>query len=521
MAYQTMFASGSNYRRAGYKKPAPAPVERKRLSNPSEYQTAVFEAIKEMGQRVLFNFRNGVKEVVGLHIEAKAGCSKTTTMVEKDYFLPIEIRNDSVQVAFNSVSAAELKDRVAPGVEAKTLHSLGRAALVKVFPNLARTDINHSKYDGYIRAELGSEAETQEARQGLKSIVDKARDCCFYAAGDMQPLIDRFDIETGHLSEDEFLRLAEKVLVAGLNDTSSIDFGDMISIPLYQNLTMRKYSAISVDEAQDLCPSQHELLKRSIKPGGLFCSVGDKNQAIYLFRSADPESIDRLCALFSSKTFLLPRTYRCGKAIVRSAQEIVPEIEYGEDQHEGEVIELPIEKLLETVKVGDVIISRINAPLIRYCFQLIRMGIPANIRGRDVGDGLKSLVKKSKAKTVNDLLDWVNRWCETETERRTKQKKSSTYVQDQAACLNTLCEGLYEVSDVISAIDNMFSDKSTQGIVLLTSIHKSKGLEWNRVFLLESTCMLPSGNEQEEKNLVYVGRTRARNSLYKVIGREK
>ena len=217
-------------------KPASAPVERKRIANPSEYQVAIFSAIREAGEKVLHNFRNGIREVVGLHIEAKAGTGKTTTSVEKDYYLPAEIRNDSIQVAFNAAIAAELKERVASGVEAKTLHSLGRAALMAAFPNLARVQVDYNKYSGYVSAELGHETETQEARQGLVSLLDKARDCCAYTAADMKPLLGRFDIQTGHLTENEFLSLAEKILRFGLNDTRRYDFSDMIFFLLLLNV---------------------------------------------------------------------------------------------------------------------------------------------------------------------------------------------------------------------------------------------------------------------------------------------
>lgn len=491
-----------------------------RLTNPSNYQKIIFSAVEEAGKQALINLLSCNEKIIALHVDALAGTGKTTTSVEKDYYLPIELRNDSVQVAFNSDIAGTLRNRVANGVEAKTLHALGRTALVKAFPDLNNPrSLDSRKYLGYIRAAIGDESETQETREGLATIIDRARDCMAWTAIEMVELLDRFDIQTGNLSEGEFLAIAEKVLKAGLIDTMRMDYGDMIAMPLYHNLTFRQYSAISVDEAQDLCPSQHELIRRSLKPGGLLVSVGDENQAIYMWRGADPDSINRMVNQFGSTRYTLPCTYRCGRAIVASAQEIVPALECPEQTHQGEVIDLPIEKMLETIKPGDALLSRLNAPLVKFCFAMIRAGIPANIQGRDVADNLIGMIKRSKTSTVDQLLDWIEQWREIEIARRTKQKRSTTSIEDQAECLITLCEGCLEIKEVISRIEEMFPKDMPEKVVLCSSTHRAKGKEWKRVFVLEDTFMLKNGNPKEERNLIYVARTRAMQTLFKVHGR--
>ena len=68
------------------------------------------------------------------------------------------------------------------------------------------------------------------------------------------------------------------------------------------------------------------------------------------------------------------------------------------------------------------------------------------------------------------------------------------------------------MNEVASNIDAMFYEKDDTNRIMLSSIHKAKGLERNRVFLLNKTCK-PEVN-QEEKNIYYVGITRAKNSLF-------
>lgn len=514
------------YQRRSYKpRKVAVPVSsspKPRIANPSEYQLAIFNAVQAAGVQVLTNFRLGLKTVIGIHVDALAGCGKTSVAVEKDYYLPIELRNDSISVAFNSDISKVLTERVAFGVEAKTIHALGRAALVKAFPRLnSYTATDTRKYDGYIRAELGSDRKSMVARENLGKMIDRARDYMAWTATDMDSLFDQYEMESGHLSRADFLKIAEKVLVAGLRDTNRMDFGDMIAMPIYHDLALRRYSVVSVDEYQDLCPSQHELLDRSIKPGGLMFTCGDENQAIYMWRGADSDSIGVGVARYNSTRFPLPRTYRCARKIVESAQEYVPGLEYADGAIEGDVQDVAIDELVELCDPGDVILSRLNAPMLKICFALIRVGIPANIMGRDVAENLKFMIKRSGATTVDGLLEWVETWRESEVDRRKKSRKPIEPVNDTAECMSTLCEGRYTIDDVLNTIDNLFPNPKNmpERIVLLSTTHRAKGKEWKRVFMLVDTYFLKCGNPREEKNLAYVARTRAMTSLFKVHGK--
>ncbi len=179
-----------------------------------------------------------------------------------------------------------------------------------------------------------------------------------------------------------------------------------------------------------------------------------------------------------------------------------------------------IEDLLQEITRGDALISRINAPLVKWCFAMIRAGIPANILGRDVGENLIGLVNRSKSSSVDELVSWIWNWKETEIERRIAQKRPTTWIEDASECILTLAEGLFSIRDVVANINRMFSDKSEQGIVTCSTTHKAKGKEWGNVFMLEGTFFLKNSKDQdEEKNLAYVAETRAKNTLIKVVGR--
>jgi len=65
-------------------------------------------------------------------------------------------------------------------------------------------------------------------------------------------------------------------------------------------------------------------------------------------------------------------------------------------------------------------------------------------------------------------------------------------------------------------LDNIFGDKTDKSMITLSSIHKSKGLEWHNVFLI-NTGISPYAKLDweigQEYNLLYVAITRAQKTL--------
>jgi superfamily I DNA/RNA helicase len=67
-------------------------------------------------------------------------------------------------------------------------------------------------------------------------------------------------------------------------------------------------------------------------------------------------------------------------------------------------------------------------------------------------------------------------------------------------------------------VDSLFGDNVT-GLLVLSTIHKAKGREWERVFWLDRIGTCPSKwarqawQQDQEKNLMYVAATRAKSEL--------
>jgi superfamily I DNA/RNA helicase len=324
----------------------------------------------------------------------------------------------------------------------------------------------------------------------------------------------------GELTESDERRVRSKAIALSLEalrlsreDQTTIDFDDMIWFPNIFDVRCTKYARIFVDETQDLNAAQVKLALKACELGGRICAVGDPAQAIYGFRGADSMAIKKLTAKLNAKTLPLSITYRCARAIVALAREYVPDFEAAPDAPTGSVTETTDAIMLRDVAPGDFILSRTNAPLVTYAFALYRQGRPAHIQGRDLSTHLKAIIARAKTENVADFLAKTETWRAKEVKRLLDLDRDTSMTEDTAECLVALAEDCTSVSEIGEKVDTLFADLTGDGHdrIVLSSTHKAKGLERDRVWLLRDTFMRRPGDE--EKNLFYVAVTRAKNDL--------
>lgn len=503
-----------------------------------------------------------------LIVEARAGTGKTTTLIEglkrikgiESRLTPspqqaavwdcMELSKGKVNticfVAFNKAIAVELQGRVPPGCDAMTMHSMGYKAVQKALgrfePNsYVVSDIISELLERDIRDLRREKATVLNATESLVSLckmnlVDPNRD-------KLSELASYYDIDLDG-NEREVFDLVPQVLNRCKEPKGKIDFDDMIWLPIVLNLPVFQYDLLLVDEAQDLNRCQQALAKKS---GKRLILCGDPRQAIYGFAGADAESMPRMARelaidshpqKFDARGCLqlpLTVTRRCGKAIVEEAKKIVPDFEAFETNCEGTIstaryptqkqddrtTELPWEQTyMAQAKDGDMVLCRVNAPLVSNCFLFIKKGIRANIQGRDIGKGLINTVKKMKAQTVVDLVgkldDWLANEQTKENAKRNPNDNKLIAMQDRYDCLLCFTDGVTTIDGVIAKIESVFTDDKQSPGIKLSSIHKAKGLEANRVFFLMpkgAECPHPMAKTrwqyEQEMNLKYVAITRA------------
>jgi superfamily I DNA/RNA helicase len=470
------------------------------MKNWSKYQLAVFD-----------NVANGTGHTV---VNAVAGSGKTTTIVEALSHIPPGCK--TLFVAFNKSIADELKKRAPAGVEVSTLHSYGLKVITRT---LGRLRIDTHRVDDMARAMYGDDSKTFELRRDLAKTVSLAKGMLAADVSEIDEIIDTFGIESAkNETRQKFIENVMRLLLqcTEVSEDGRIDFDDMIWLPVALDLRQPQFDRVFVDETQDLNRAQIEMTFRAVKSNGRICAVGDPRQAIYGFRGADSGAVSNVVHRLEAKVLPLSVCYRCCKAVIREAQEVVPEIEWSPEAEEGEVVVSRPMDMKRNARSGDFILSRTNAPLVSLCLKFLREGKPASIQGRDTGTSLAAFVKKSKTKTVEALCDYVDDWKNKECARLAAKHRNTQAVEDRAECILALADGAASVSDVIERIEELFADKDDLSRITLSTTHKAKGLERDRVWVLNSTYRRRP--EPEEDNLYYVAVTRARKVLFLVEG---
>lgn len=473
-------------------------------------------------QQAIFSWFKNSGASKNLVVRARAGTGKTTTIVEAVKYAP---EGKILLAAFNKEIQNELSARVSDDrVQCKTLHSLGFG-----FIRYAWKNVSIDNY-GERAMKLARGAAPTAPENIVRLISDlhtKVREVAPFArtASDVAEVAYRFDLLP---DSEETVWTDEKVFYAALTAvreasrrTNVIDFADMIFLPLVCDLVRPWFSLVVVDEAQDMTVAQLTLAVRSCKRDGRIVVVGDDWQAIYAFRGADAGSLDRLKEELKATELGLTTTYRCPKSHVALCQSIVPDFTAAAINGEGTIAWIQKGDLFGKVQPGDFVISRTNAPLVEVCLGLLRAGVRATIRGRDIGKGIVALINKFRAVDVNDLLTQLKGWANKESDRAksrgAKGEARLTFVQQQVELIDALCVDLDRVADLKARVETLFSDEGNAKVVC-TTVHKVKGLEATNTFVLEGTLRQSS---REEKAISYVALSRSKQSMTFVKGFEK
>ena len=501
------------------------------------------------------------KEVNHPHliVTALAGVGKTTTGIsglnlmlghpvcitpspqQEEIWKALLLSKGDVNIGFTSFSKTivnELKEEVPAEVSASTIHSIGFKAISRALPFFPKVD---SK-DGDHRTKEHLQFLTKKTIQCLfKNFPVQTKAACKLTSLCKVNLLDGVDSEQDDLAfyhdielgpnPDKVFKMTRDILDLSkdVERDREISYDDMVWLPLVNNYTIPQFQLLLVDEAQDLNRAQQEIV---LKAGKRLIFVGDPHQAIFGFAGADSESMSRLRKRLSETsrgciTLPLTVTRRCGKAIVREAQKIVPEFTAHEDLPEGEVCTSSFKGKTDyanSLQPQDMVVCRANAPLVRECFRLLSKNIRVKIRGRSIGTGLKTLIKKANAESLPDLIKYVEDWKDSETAKEKVKKVPSEgklqTVEDKANCVLQFCDNASSVNEVKEKIDDLFTDfHNDKTLVMMSSIHRAKGLEAdNVVLLLPKDAPLPHPKAkgwqyQEQMNLLYVAQTRAKLKL--------
>lgn len=480
---------------------------------PSKYQQAVYDFIQN-------GSGNGI-------ISAVAGSGKSTTIVNALSVIPAS--KSKVFLAFNKAIVEDLQKKIkAPNTKVQTLHSAGFSAMMRIY----NSKLDNYKYRNFLKDSLyllsttvsvdTPNDETTCFKNRVLNLLDLSRAGLLTNVEDIEDCAAAHDID---LSGDE-ANVVLKLMEWGLQNTKKIDFCDMIWITVVKDLKVQTYDWVMIDECQDLSPMQNKLFQMMIEPkNGRFIAVGDRAQSIQYFAGAGNDSFDNIANLPNTVELPLSICYRCPKLVVEQAKQFVDEIEAADWAEDG-IVETVTD--LKKAKAGDMVLSRVTSELVKCCMKYIRAGIPAYVKGQDIGNGLKSLIKRSKKTEITDLFEFLQDELykvQTNTAKRlnismeeAKDDKRYIAFQDKINTLSVIAFDCEDCGAMIKKIDVLFKD-SDKGICFST-IHKSKGLEADNVFIIAlnkwplQRAMKNPIQAVQERNLQYVSITRAKKALY-------
>lgn len=490
-------------------------IEEKTKIQYSEFQEDIFNTVMTTNRNIV--------------VKATAGSGKTFTTIEISKLIPSN--KSCIFVAFNKSIVEELQLKLPPNIECCTVHSKGMSVLTSFFKTHLK--LNEFKSFRFSEKYLKDLDRKEKFIKMFKyaDILNKVRLTLQEITSEMIiEICVYYDIDIEGKDIDNLINISEDMSLYNYflgSENNIIDYTDMIHLPVVQTrIKLNQYDYVIVDELQDLNKCQREFIKRIIKPGGRFIGVGDDFQCIYSFLGADPGSFKSFSELPNTIQLPLSISYRCSKAVVKEAKKICPDIHSHNQAIKGEVRKGDFDEVQE----GDFILCRNNRPLIYAYFKMIQRGLKCVIRGKDIEKGLVDLIIKVKSKDVSTGMEYLNsKLALKQMELKEKGISKPTghpsflLLKEKVLTIQVIINfkkfGLMD--QVISFIEEVFSDDSKEGVQLMT-VHKSKGLEAESVFFIETfegKKLIPSiyatkeWELEQEKNLMFVAITRAKNKF--------
>lgn len=353
--------------------------------------------------------------------------------------------------------------------------------------------------------------------------------------------------------QEKALHNDEKIL------ENALGFDDLIQLSVklltenedILNLYRNRFQYNFVDEYQDIDENQYKLIRLLVSENGNIFVIGDPNQAIYGFRGGDAKFFNNFTEDYPSTQIInLKNNYRSTNCIVDASNQMINSFNiismYDKphekitihtalsDKAEAEFVASTIENLIgghsffsldsqgsegqeSNYSFSDfAILYRTSSQLPLIIEAVKRTGMPFVNLSNDLlceKKAIRSFLNNLKAdKSVSEQFEASYDKLAEETD-----EYILNYLQNLAKIHNNKNEFIHEVSFLTEA-DTL--DKRSDRITLMT-LHSAKGLEFKCVFIvgLENDILpLYRAKEpqeiEEERRLLYVGMTRAKERLF-------
>jgi DNA helicase II / ATP-dependent DNA helicase PcrA len=475
-------------------------------------------------------------------------------------------------LTFTARAAAELRGRLrqlgASGVAARTFHASALSQLGYFWPQVIGGTMPRI-LDSKGRL-LGHAAETLRLKLDTAALRDIAAEIEWRKVSSLT--LDQYAaIVPGRvlppmLDADKAIAM-HRAYETIKDERRQLDFEDVLlatagmieSEPRVAQQVREQYRFFVVDEYQDVSPLQQALLELWLGDRRDLCVVGDVSQTIYSFAGASSDHLLGFSTRYRDATVVrLEQNYRSTPAIVETANRLMrgragalslhaavttgksPEPSVSSQVTDSAEARAVATRIAEQIAAGtrpqDVaILYRLNGQAAALEAALGDAGVSYQLRGgtrffelQEVKQALMMLkgalvgaTREPLFKTVSDVLRSLG-WTQDAPEARGA-------VRDRWESLNAIM-GLAEASAPTTTlrefVDELFERSASQheptmNAVTLATLHSAKGLEWDTVYIVGvSEGLIPVSYAKsfeaidEERRLLYVGITRARQRLY-------
>lgn len=299
-------------------------------------------------------------------------------------------------------------------------------------------------------------------------------------------------------------------------------------------------TVVVIDEAQDMDENEFALIKALMNRNDdmRIIAVGDDDQNIYEFRGSDSKHLKELIENYGAKKYEMTENYRSGRNIINFANVFAKTIQARMKTDNGipvkdfdgvvkitkhnSNLEQPIvNDILERKHKGSVcVLTTTNDEALRVLGLLNKNNVPTKLIQSTDGFQMYNLSEiryflKQIDKDLKTPVISGNLWNTAKERLERFYGKSSCY----DICVKMLLDfekinkTKYRTDLEEFIKESKYEDFYTaeEETVLVSTIHKSKGREFDVVYMLLNNVSCTS---DEEKRKIYVGLTRAKEELY-------
>ena len=459
-------------------------------------------------------------------------------------------------LSYTNKAAAEIRTRLrqlgAGEVAVRTFHSAALAQLQYFWPQLTESFApklvtNKHGLIQEVLSEMGIRG-SQDLKSSLQSEIEFLR----YSMQD----IDRYG-DSGRqleaLSVEKFIEFfknyeefKQKRRIIDWEDALLLTVGLLRDQPRMLAHVQQQYRFFTVDEYQDISPLQQALLETWLGERQELCVVGDPRQTIYTFAGARSDFLTGFDQRYpDASVFELNKNYRSSLEIVALANRVSPAtpleairqvsstpkfkaFQSAADEA-TKITQQILAALSEKVPAREIaVLTRTNSQLVEIERELKAEGVDYQVRGSgrffkrpEVSMALGAIRALQPGQLTEPLFVEVSKIITALGWQSTGEKN------DKWQALNWFFEVLEEINasgleEYLRELDERerSGHEPVRDAVMLATIHGTKGLEFEMVFLIGlNQGYFPIGyakTEQEraeELRLFYVAVTRAKNFL--------